>query len=194
MARREDECAERAKKAFEHHVVEERSRNGVYRSWRCHNPDEGCFWFDITTIPGSLIITGDLGDMIVSRSYDMLPWCRGLIRSIDYFAEKVSRDFPTTEFSPERLEEWLKGELNPEEGYEQPSSAHRELIERTLEDGFDDWRGEGYFREKLHELTNGSDPPNWSDYTPRFLWLREAIKWFVTHHSEPGIPDPSRRL
>ena len=188
MASREDEYAERAKKAFEHHVVEERSRNGVYRSWRCHNPDEGCFWFDITTIPGSLIITGDLGDMIVSRSYDMLPWCRGSIDSIGYFAEKVSRDFKTTEFSAVALEEWLREELKND----WRSDEHRELIRDTLEDGFDDYREEGYWREELHELTDSSDPPNWSDYTPRFLWLREAIKWFVTHHSEPGIHAPER--
>lgn len=82
MTPEEKRIREISDKAFEDHEITELSRNGVFRSWRCGRPKSGVYAFYITTTPGTLIITGDIGDLIVEREYDMLPWCRGSVDSI----------------------------------------------------------------------------------------------------------------
>ena len=168
--------------AFANHVITERMRQGVFRMWRCQKPGTWVYGFDITTIPGSLIITGDLGGMIVSRHYDMLPWCRGSVDSTDYFAGMVSGDFKTTEFSRDKLRMWIEerlGEMDEDdELYEKMDHIHQWEMENN---------GEDWFYRELEEAWDISNPPDWRDWTPGFIWKRDAIRWFVTNHSEPEI-------
>lgn len=182
MGKTEMLIRELSDKAFANHTITERMRCGVYRSWRCMIPSRSEYAFDITTIPGALIITGDLGEMIVSRTYDMLPWCRGSVDSTDYFAEKVSPEFSTKEFSRDKLRAWIDEELdNPDTILE-----NRTVLEDVRDWHIDD-NGEDWFYRELEDVWAGDDPPNWRDWTPGFLWKRDAIRWFVTHHDEPEV-------
>lgn len=198
-SRLEAEVASRMKERFEKFVITEKSRNGVYRSWYCGEPGQFDFSFTITTIPWYIIITGDLGDLIVSRCYDMLPWCRGSCHSTDYFASKVPRSVKTEEFSPEVLEEWIKEEIEEirevqeEEDNLDPDyrKDDRRILEEAGEYGFDN-DGEGYWRRELCDVYDGSDAPSWSIWTREFLVCREAISWFVKHCDDEPIPEPQR--
>lgn len=194
---RENDIRERMDRRFKPFKITERLRSGVYRSWFCADPDSWDCSFTITTIPGHLIVTGDLGDLIVARTYDMLPWCRGSCESTGYFAEKVPHGYETTEFSSERLEEWIHeeiAEIKATQEYDDDPDyrvEHLGLLEETLEYGLDD-DGESYFYRHLHDVWQNGDPPNWQIWTNRFLFLREAVRWFVQNHDEPGIADPNR--
>jgi hypothetical protein len=168
--------------AFASHTITERMRCGVFRSWRCMIPGRSEYGFDITTIPGSLIITGDLGEMIVSRTYDMLPWCRGSVDSTDYFSEKVSREFSTKEFSRDKLRAWLADEIKERDPTEDIYEKCDHILQWEIDNNGEDW----FYRE-LEDAWAGDDPPNWRDWTPGFLWKRDAIRWFVTHHHEPEV-------
>lgn len=194
MPHSESDIRASAEREFANHKITELSRDRVFRSWQCENPANSCFHFMVTTIPGSIIVTGDLGEIVVSRNYDMLPWCRGAVDSTHYFASKVSQEFSTEEFSLEKAQEWIASEkaswnnaANDDSDTE--AQKHAEAFERLC----------GYVSDEdtesdLLENFEGfyDEPPDWKVYRPRFLWLREAIRWFVTNHSEPGIPDPKR--
>ena len=65
---------------------------GVYRDITVKNPDTSCMHYNITTRPGYLMITGDMGDFIFHRANDMF----GFFRSEEeyrinpgYWGEKV---------------------------------------------------------------------------------------------------------
>ena len=169
--------------AFQNHQITELMRSGVYRSWRCCRPEGGSVYqFDITTIPGHLIITGDLGSLVVSREWDMLPWCRGSVDSTDYFGSKVVSDEKRRVFSHEALKEWLDEQLADPE----LPDDHREIIDDVLDEGIEN-DGSDYFYRVLLDIWEGNDSPDWTDWHCQFLWKRDAIRWFVMHHDEPEI-------
>lgn len=172
----EKQVREMSDEAFSSHTITERARFGVFRSWRCKDPATWAYGFDITTIPGSLIITGDIGELVVSREYDMLPWCRGAVDSTDYFAEKVSRNVPTKEFSRDKLRAWIDDELRRDD----LMLKHRTTLEEIRDWHLDD-NGEDWFMRELEDLWASDDPPNWRDWKPGFLWQRDAVRWFVNN-------------
>lgn len=174
----EDRIREQAARSFANHVVTEQSRHGVYRSWRCHRLDSSTYWFGITTIPGYLIVVGDIGDLIVARCYDMLPWCRGAINSTEYFAEKVVRSIPTRVFSLEVFEQWYHELMADPE----TSDTNRKIATEVFEHRHDKESYELY--EECRTIWI-DDPPNWTNWHTNFLWCREAIRWFLQHHDEP---------
>lgn len=174
-----DQIHEFAVKNFANHKIEQRLNHGMFRSWRCKAEGTWVHGFDITTMPGTLVITGDIGELIVQRSEDMISWASGSIHSIDYFAEKVPRSMETGEFCVEVAKEFLS-ELR------QDLKRDRELDDETKEkiaelmqildgDEIADFPTELY----LSGLIDGCDMPNLKNYTSNFLWCREALIWFL---------------
>lgn len=176
--RRIDHIHEFAVKNFANHKIEQRLNQGMFRSWRCKADGTWVRGFDITTTPGTIIVTGDIGELIVQRSDDMIAWARGSVHSIDYFAEKVPRSMETGEFCVEVAKEFLSelrsdlrdtGDLD-----EETKDKIAEL--RNILDGDEvaDFQTELY----LSGLVDGCDMPNLKNYTSNFLWCREAVIWF----------------
>ena len=56
--------------------------NGVDRHIRFKRPNGSCYWFDIITYPGRLIIDGDCGTYVFARIEDMFEFFR--MRDNDY--------------------------------------------------------------------------------------------------------------
>ncbi len=167
---------EMSDKAFARHTITQRLNDGMFRSWRCMTQGSWAYGFDITTIPGSLILTGDLGTLVVSREVDMIPWCRGSVDSTSYFAEKVASEIATKEFNRDKLRAWIDERLNDDE---------LKLKDRTTLEDIRDWQlddnGEDWFYRELEDVWAGEDPPNWRDWKPQFLWQRDAVRWFVNN-------------
>lgn len=187
--------------AFRNHIIQELARDGVVRCWRCGQPNTGVYAFWVTTYPGTIVVSGDIGELIVERHYDMLPWCRGSVDSTSYFASKVPHAIKTTAFSEDRCREWINEELanlrgGAWEDHCRDEKKRDRLIE-VLTDAMDDLDGDGFGEDQMyhatHEVWQGSDPPNFSDWNSNFLWCRDAIRWFVRHHDEPEIKRPERR-
>lgn len=171
--------------SFKDHQITELSRNGVFRSWRCGRPSSGTYRFFITTYPGVIVVTGDIGDLIVERVYDMLPWCRDAVDSTEYFAQKVPHAIPTKEFSLDVLRAWIAEMLVDEEC--NLLAGGRELLQEADEDAQSGEYGEEHFYRELADIFDGADPPSWQAWNSNFLWCRDAIRWFVMNHSEPEI-------
>lgn len=81
------------------HVMEIRQDDGLYRSIRFQKPGRWTYGFDITTWPGYLCISGDMGCFVFARLPDMFEFFRGqkphikgdktLGINLGYWAEKV---------------------------------------------------------------------------------------------------------
>ena len=174
------QIAQLAASSFREHQLELTRDDGLFRSWRCGKP--GCcnYAFKVVTFPGTLLVTGDLGTLVVQRTDDMIDWARSAIRSLGYFAEKVIPEITTREFSPEvtieslqRLEEdWYNGEM-PEDMDEEVTLLIVDL--KNGEIGQD---------EVLRRLDDAGVSDAWelsmTCYKSRFLWQVEALKWFYS--------------
>ncbi len=168
---------------FASHFITEEARNGLFRTWRCQQPGTGIMAFRITTLPECLIVTGDVGDLIVRRhgSQDMIPWCRGSIHSLGYFAEKVPNNITITEFDTDVLNEWAREEL-ADRGDDLDIDS-REMLEE-LADACEITEQEAF--ERMCEYVDW-EFPNLRRYSVRFLWCREAIRWFVNNVKEGKV-------
>lgn len=175
-----------AKDAFKDHQIEQQFDNGLWRSWRCRRAKSWAYGFDVVTGPGWIMLRGDLGTMCWERELDMVKWARGAINDLSYFAEKVSAG-QTKEYDQECAKAWLAAEIEEAEnnagGDEQRLCELSELLD--LDNG--EPENEHAWKEQVHTsgVCDGGDWPDWNNYTNRFLWLREALKWFLANMKEP---------
>lgn len=58
------------------HQMEVLRDDGMYRHLKFRRPDQGAYWFQLTTWPGFLVITGDMGDFVFTRVNDMFTFFR----------------------------------------------------------------------------------------------------------------------
>lgn len=179
--RSERHIAGLAREAFKNHTVDLRHLSPChkYGTWRC-GTDSSMYHFRVTIIPGSLFLCGDLGSLVVERAVDMIQWCRGSVNSTGYFAEKVTREMPVSQYSTEAVEEFIDqchededlddeaAEILDDLRFNLPDLGEQEAIGKLVEAGVWDW-------------CDGS----FNDWSPRFLWQREAVKWFVEHVEWP---------
>lgn len=170
------EYERRGAERFKNHVLTDLGSNGLYGCWRCGTPDgSGIDSFRITTIPGVLIITGDIGDLILERTENMIAWCAGSINSIDYFEEKVPRAIKTKEYDQDIALEWIEEQLeNEDECYDGEELEHLEALKDYTEDEY-------CFYQEFHQsgVNDGNDFPDFENYDNNFLSCREAIRCFL---------------
>ena len=171
--------------AFKNHVIRQDLNQGLFRSWRCGAPDEGNHHFHVTTIPGRIFVSGDNGTMVWERNRDMIPWCRGAIGSIEYFAEKVPSEIPTHEWDANVAREWLRNEIVDEKAQDEPDPQRITQLRDLLAELHDE-ASEHSFSAALSEsgVNDGCDWPNLTNYTSNFLWCREDLKWFLANLQE----------
>ena len=153
--------------------------------------------FDVTTIPGYLFVTGDVGSLIVSREEDMIPWCRGSCKSTDYFAEKVKQPIRQEEFSWEAFREWVEWweqENLPEKDEDDKEDAeqvreYKEILEKLhnalgIEGRIRDEDAPGWLYDNLGYNILEDSFQSWTIWEPGFLWCREAVRWFCENVDE----------
>ena len=175
--------------AFGDHVVTERWSGDGYGSWRCgREGGSSNYYFNVSVEPGRVFVTGDIGELIVERSTPMLPWVRGAIDSISYFAEKVPSSMKTRQWCPDVSRELLDElENDPHGSFDNHTYEEQMAIKEKISEvrwNLDD--GEHIFKQTLYEsgLFDGADFPLCDSWNPRFLWCREALKWFLAN-TEP---------
>lgn len=185
--------AEMARKAFADHGVELVLNDGVNRRWICKKPGTSMYRFDITTFPGTMIVTGDLGTLVVERTMDMLVWARNSVGDIQYFAEKVPSNIRTVEYSTEVVEEWFRDELRElKEEFDHryidrdEYRRRRDKIKEVRAGMYLDAMGSDEVYRATQELWGGSDPPNFRNWDNTFLWCRQCVIWLLAHVDEKG--------
>ena len=180
------------------HELTIHQNNGVYRHLTFANPNDCDKYFNITTFPNHLVITGDMGALVFSRLHDMFNFFRSDDLRINpgYWAEKIQSasyqgkiesysEFDTDEvkrFAQEYLDDFLEqnmlSELDKEELLEEfdseilHSEDEYEIVEaiRNFDcHGFDfEEFWEGYYRK----------------YRYHYIWLCYAIVWGIKKFDE----------
>lgn len=66
--------------------------DGLYRHLHFRQPKTGIYWFDLITVPGTLIFQGDGESYVFTRIEDMFEFFRGPVGRINpqYWAEKLT--------------------------------------------------------------------------------------------------------
>lgn len=187
--RRLEEQAGCAANAFQYHEIVERSRVvtdlGLYATWRCGRLNYGTYAFWITVFPGTLIVTGDVGELIVQRTNNMIAWSRSAVNSVGYFAEKVPHSIPTKEYSSEEFDEWIEQERDDATA-DEDSDRLQEIAE--LLDTIHDTSDSHEVYEAIYDSPlYGGEMPRLTTWNSNFMWCRECVKWFLAHVDDDGL-------
>jgi len=175
-----------ALKDLKDHTIVQLHRDGdPGRVWRCRNNGSSVYGFTVCAPPGWLIVYGDMGECMWSRTRDMLAFIRGSIRSLDYFSEKASKDCKIREPYTELAEEWLQEQESGKEWEdyhgEPMSDQHKEKLQEIRE-AYEQYNSienliQAAYESGLYDST--SYLPHCQYYTYQYLWKLEALKWFV---------------
>ncbi len=193
---------ERAPIAFANHVV---TKEGEGR-WHFGKPGTGIYHGRIITAPGTLILFGDLGELMFRpSSKDALGWLRDCLTasgskvySVGYVAEKVPHDIKITEFQKEAVAERIQqlrdsvNDYKDHEGYEE----HVKNIVAFADDlaSHSEWESAYqfydyfYFRSAHHKVWHDDGPPDVEPLSFSFLFKVEFLRYFLMRINEPVNP------
>lgn len=178
------QIAERCKNDLADHVVTQLHDDDCkFRVWRCRRSNSWTYGFVVYAPPGWLMMTGDMGECMWSRTYDMIDFARGAIKSLEYFSEKASKDCKIKEHYGELVEEWFS-EVESEYLKSHGDPMSDEKLE-TLGDLRDMWESSNDHQELRNaiycDLCSGDceSVPSFEYYSYQYLWKVEALKWFI---------------
>ena len=181
------------------HELTIRQNNGVYRHLTFANPNDCDKYFNITTFPNYLVITGDMGALVFSRLYDMFNFFRSddLKINPDYWAEKIqstSWDARIESYSEFDLEQAKK---NAQEYLNTYLEDNDDLSEEDRASLLEDFELEILRSEDEYEIVEAISNFNFKDfefdefrmddcsvYTYSYIWLCYAIAWGIKKFDE----------
>ncbi len=176
------------------HRIEVWKDDGIYRHIVFCKPNHR--WdrfFSLTTVPGLLVYSGDMGSFAFSRIEDMFEFFRraeNMLPNFDYWHEKlVAVDLGGSEEpSPERFKENLEGYL------EDFRTRDLKLVKEFIAGAVEDYRESG--PDYAYRLVNDFDLKDYGQafpdffelsdrvHTARFEWACYAIQWGVHRYDE----------
>ena len=179
------------------HELTIHKNNGVYRHLTFANPDNCDKYFNITTFPNHLVITGDMGALVFSRLHDMFNFFRSddLKINPDYWAEKIQSasyqgkiesysEFDLDEVkrrAQEDLDDFIKGNwLSGEDEYnlrEELQSILRAEDEYEIVEAIRNFDCKGFDFADFWES-------DYRKYRYGYIWLCYAIVWGIKKFDE----------
>lgn len=192
--------AEEIKKIFlentKNHMIEVLQDDGVYRHLHFSHNRSSYYHFSITTFPGHLVITGDMGDYIFQRLPDMFNFFRRDELTINpgYWAEKCQCNNKWTErlktFSPDLFKDVIQQDV--EIFIEDLSKSDQKEFKTMVEEEVLPLAEDG--PHTLSEIMNwqyGKEYPfadlwdyEFYEYTHHFLWCLYAIVWGIQQYDK----------
>jgi len=156
--------------------------------WYCGESGTSIYHFRVIMVPGRIIVTGDIGDMILNVYHRKpLRWALGCKMKPDntyYPMSKLSHDCDNREFKPEEATEWLEDCIR-----EQRRCGDRESVSRYIK-MLRDWR-DCYFTDeprraehRWYEIMADHDydePPGFRDHDIGTYFRYQALCWFMQH-------------
>ena len=158
------------------HVMTIKHDDGVHRCIRFGKPDTSDMSFTLTTWPGYLCFSGDMGTYVFHRLNDMFEFFRGHAPNLGYWSEKVEaadRHGEIENFSADRFRAEAPEILDGLElSFVKRTVAEAELggFDGDLQDAralLDDWGVSDTWEYRFNE------------YTFRFQWCCHAIPWAI---------------
>ena len=173
-----------------HHKMAVLRDDGLYRHVRFRVGTSWHMSFDVTTWPGYLTFTGDMGSFIFARIPDMfeffrspVPGSANLSINPGYWGEKiqaVDRNSGIEEYSPERFRKLIAEWLDDAEASSELRAAVDDEVLAYVDDGERDAVGAAIeFEFKGRRPFADFWEVDVKDYTYRFMWCCYALAWAV---------------
>jgi hypothetical protein len=181
----------KAKRDFDKHQIT-RENHG---QWYCSVPGQGGIEsFRVVMVPYSIIVTGDLGEIILSVNHNKpLRWALGANFRPDnlyYPFTKLAQLCRQETFKPKQATAWLFDEIKEarKEGYSKKTIKKRIKMAREWKDTCpdEDHYSEQAWYDLCHEF-DIDDPPGFREYSWRTHYVMQALCWFMQH---VGASDP----
>ena len=189
---------ERFKNDIKNHVLTVNLDQGVYRDITIGKPNTGDMRYNITTRPGYLVFTGDMGSFTFSRLEDMFNFFRGDRVNLDYWAEKLEAadsldgyEHYCKDKAKKEMHDWLTGfignlDIDDEEFREKIIDATDAVKnidysdEHSFVEGVRDWDA---------DTAGGMDLIDFFEvgvksYTFRYIWCCHAIVHAIRLYDE----------
>lgn len=195
--------ARRFKQETRTHQLKIRHDDGLYRHLHFQAQTHSMYWFDLITVPGSLIFQGDGESFVFRRVPDMFEFFRRQQINPHYWSEKLTNGRDSVKvYSSDVLKRRVKEALaDAREWGERP----RGVVKAVREEILDSWEidHEDSARRLVEEfefyINDGdryepgkkpdfqfSDTYEWDlkDYDWWFLWACHAIVWGVAQYDK----------
>lgn len=204
------DTAERFTKETVDHEMTVLHDDGLYRHLRFQRrivlPDgkirrSGIYWFDLITVPDSLIFRGDGESFVFARSEDMFDFFRGSAwqgrPNLSYWAEKVTSDQKTLK----KYDEDLFVQLVKEHFIEAaryggvPPGTGKALIERAEEyDLSFEVNARDFLDSFEYHGFRFNDTWEWDfrNYDWWFVWACHAILWGIAQYEAAKVGKPAK--
>ena len=207
-----DDMAERFARDTAKHQMTVLHDDGLYRHLRFMPPApaSSCYWFDLITWPGSLVMRGDVGtDYVFTRLPDMFELFRGKSVNPHYWAEKLGGGRASVkEYSEDRLRQRVVDQFVEDARHNGgvPAGTGKRLRDWVLAEDLsdehqarrvlEDFAFQGYAFSDLWER-------DFRDYGWEFLWACHGIVWGIAQYDaapkttsvrfDPPAPELPRR-
>lgn len=176
--------------------------NDAYRHIRFKRPESGTYWFDLTTWPGHLCISGDMGTYVFSRVRDMFTFFRHESINPGYWGEKLQavatnggyREFDEKEFR-DRVEQYFRDYWEDTDYPDARDECRVEVKESVLDRADNEW--EAYHavqdfefrygpseRRKFFQFQDFFDGGGTERYSYSFIWVLRAIVWGIHKYDD----------
>ncbi len=181
----------------EHQLIIEQD-SGVYRHIRLGRIGDTTYQFYLTTWPGHLCISGDMGTHVFRRTQDMFTFfrCDELKVNHGYWHEKlcsVSKFGSDREFSAEKFKEYVKEafeEAKCDNDWDEETAKNRweELEYDVLNRDCEEDEREAMTNAHNFESEDWNLEDFWEHdcrcYTYHFTWILHAIVWGIQQYDE----------
>lgn len=201
MAQKPELSYDEFKEDVSNHQLKIIHEDGLHRHLLIREPGSGCYHYRITTWPGYLSFSGDMGCFVFERTSDMFELFRRPIENINfgYLNEKLiaaGRNADDLEYNHDAFESAVNGYLN---GWmEDNQEAEPEFIDEqkhkvsSLLDEAKEYNSEEHSRWLIHDFRSDEAGVSFEDfhdrtltrYTHRFLWCCFAIVHAVHLYDE----------
>lgn len=189
-----DITADKFLKEVQHHKMEVRNDNGLYRHlvFRAQK-DSWNLWFEVVTWPGCLAINGDMGSWTFARINDMFEFFRSkeLCINPSYWSEKILSESrfggPSRQFT---IDEYRRDVHHALEGLGLLGLEKDQLdeIKKAMEEEVfnqeDEWSARRALADFKHEDFEFTD--SWEidghEWSYHLLWCLYAIVWAISQY------------
>ncbi len=176
---------------IEKHEMKIYHDEGVYRHVRFGRPETNCMHFNLTTFPGRLCYSGDMGDFTFARVNDMFTFFNSKTINLGYWTEKLQ--------SVDKMGAWNSNsngfeEWNEELFWENVDECFKAHYEEQWKTKIAEFKAESCFESSVpYDAVNAvmefnSDMDFWdysnTVYTFRIQWALRAIRWGVSKYIE----------
>ena len=181
------------------HELTIHQNNGVYRHLTFANPNDCDKYFNITTFPNHLVITGDMGTLVFSRLYDMFNFFRSddLRINPDYWSEKIQSTTHEAQIASYSKFDLEQAKKNAQEYLNTYLEDNDDLSEEDRTLLLEDFELEILRSEDEYEIVEAISNFNFKDfefdefrmddcsvYTYSYIWLCYAIVWGIKKFDE----------